>query len=345
LQYFGQNLGKDNCAACDICLGEMEYKDDALITAQKILSCVVRLGQKFGGSYTALVLTGSKEKRIFENGHNTLSTYALLKDYNKSVVQNWIEQLAGQGCLEKTGEYNILTVTEKGRLVLKGKQTPRLLEPVKRESFDAPGRSAVPWEGVEAGLFEELRLFRRAEAAEKGIPPFVVFGDATLRQLAKVRPSSARGLMAVKGVGAQKRQQYGRAVLTIIRRYCEKHSLDMDVYTEPEAASFTHKPRSRSARSNAKASAFKLFSLGCSIREVAAMVNRAESTTVQYLIEFILQENITNPSAWVDRQTAQKIEQAIRKVGSKQLKLIFDHLIGQVDYNQIRITLACLRNH
>ncbi len=90
LRYFGQDIDKDDCAACDICLGELDCVDDALVTAQKILSCIVRLDQRFGGGYTALVLTGSEDKRIIENNHNKLSTYGLLGDYSRRTVRDWI---------------------------------------------------------------------------------------------------------------------------------------------------------------------------------------------------------------------------------------------------------------
>ncbi len=341
LDYFGQTLGKDNCGACDICLGEVDSVEDALVIAQKILSCVVRLEQRFGSGYTALVLAGSKDKRILENRHNKLSTYALLKEFPRSIIQGWIEQLVGQGYLEKYGEYNQLAVTEKGRTVLKGKKTPRLLKPAEKKVSRVSKPTTESWEGVDAGLFEELRKFRKQEAHERGVPPFVVFGDATLRGLAKQRPSMPKGLMNVKGIGTKKRQQYGRAVLTIIGKYCAKHHLEMDVSDEEERDDFTpHRP----TRSDAKERAFELFAKLRPIREIAATINRAESTTVQYLVEFIQQESISDPSTWVDGQAAKKIQLAIRKIGSKQLKLIFDHLNGQVDYNQIKITLACLRN-
>ncbi len=341
LDYFGQTLGKDNCAACDICLGEVDMIEDALTVGQKILSCVVRLEQGFGAGYTALVLVGSKDKRILENRHNKLSTYALLKEFPRPVAQGWIEQLVGQGYLEKYGEYNQLAVTEKGRGVLKGQTTPRLVKPVKKKITRVPEPVAESWEGVDAGLFEKLRKFRKQEARERGVPPYIVFGDATLRNLARRRPSMPKGLMSVKGIGSQKRQQYGRAVLTIIGRYCEKHNLEMDVGGGSTANGFSAR---RPSRSDTKERAFELFAQGRSIRDVAAAVNRAESTTVQYLVEFIRAESIPEPSVWVDEKTAGKIQQAVRKVGSKQLKLIFDHLNGQADYNQIKITLACLRN-
>lgn len=342
VRYFGQTLEKDNCAACDVCLGDMETIDDALIVAQKILSCVVRLEQRFGSQYTALVLTGSKDKRILENGHDKLSTYALLSNAKNNVVQSWTEQLVGQGYLEKVGEYNQLAITEKGRTVLKGQTTPRLLKPAEKKSEYKAKSAAESWEGVDSGLFEELRAFRKREAIEKGVPPFVIFGDATLRELAKIRPSTSQKLMTVKGIGVQKRQQYGRAVLTIIKKYCEKHALDMDMDAGQALPHFGLGGRKK--RNDAKEKAFLLFTQGRSIQQVAPAINRAESTTVQYLVEHIQQEEISDPSPWVDQQTAKKIHQTIQKIGSKQLKLIFDHLNGKVDYNTIRITVACLRN-
>ena len=341
VRYFGQTLGKDNCAACDVCLGDMETIDDALIVAQKILSCVVRLNQEYGSGYVIRVLVGSKDKRIFENSHNKLSTYGLLKGEKRLHIQSWIEQLVGQGYLEKYGEYNQLRLTEKARPVLKGDKTPRLMKPAEKKADYKPQSAAESWEGVDAGLFEELRAFRKREAVEKGVPPFVIFGDATLRELAKIRPSTSQKLMSVKGVGSKKRQQYGRAVLTIIRKYCEKNALDMDVNAEPELSGFG---MSRRKPNIAKERAFEMFGQGRSIQQVAAAVNRAESTTVQYLCDFIQEENIDDPTPWVDPKIAQKVRQAIQTVGTKQKSLIFEHLDKQVDYTKINITLACLRN-
>ncbi|MEN8127018.1 MAG: DNA helicase RecQ [Planctomycetota bacterium] len=340
LNYFGQTLDKDNCTACDVCLGEMDTIEDALVVAQKILSCVVRLEQRFGAGYTALVLAGSKDKRILENGHEALSTYALLKDSSKSVIHNWIEQLVGQGYLEKYGEYNQLAVTEKGRTVLKGQAAPRLMQPAEKKTTRVPRPTTESWEGVDSGLFEELRGFRKTEARERGVPPFVVFGDATLRELARIRPSTPKLLMTVKGIGAKKRQQYGRAVLTIIQKYCEKHHLDMDIGIEAAPKP----PRAATEAKNAKERAFELFAKQHPIREIAAAVNRAESTTAQYLTEYIQANGISDPSPWVDQQTAKKIRHTIRTIGSKQKSLIFRHLNGKASYPDINITLACLRN-
>ena len=228
LRYFGQTIEKENCAACDMCLGELDSIKEALETAQKILSCIVWLRQRFGGGYTAAVLTGSTDKRILDNRHDDLSTYGLLNDFSQRTVHDWIEQLEGQGFIEKVGEYNVLNVTEKGWQVLKGNETPRLLKPAEKP---AKVSKVVEdsWEGVDKGLFEALRKLRSSIARIKGVPAYVVFGDAALRDMARRRPSNYVNLLDVKGVGEKKRRQYGELVLAAMKDYCRANSLDMDV--------------------------------------------------------------------------------------------------------------------
>jgi ATP-dependent DNA helicase RecQ len=230
LNYFGQSLDGNDCGACDICLGEVDSLDDSLITAQKILSCVLRLGQRFGGAYTALVLTGSRDQRILENGHDNLSTYGLLHEHDSRTVHDWIEQLTGQGFLEKTGEFNVLSVTTEGRRILKAEVTPRLLCPAKKPERERKAKALTDgWQGVDKGLFDALRKVRAGLAREKGVPAFVIFGDAALRDMARKRPSTLDRFLDVKGVGQTKAKQYGRIMIERIRAYCVECSVDMDL--------------------------------------------------------------------------------------------------------------------
>ncbi len=228
LEYFGQAYKQDNCGTCDICLGDVDLVSDALVTAQKILSCILRLGQRFGGGYTALVLTGSRDQRILDNKHDALSTYGLLKDYDKRVVHDWIEQLAGQGFIEKTGEYNVLSVTEQGWRVIREEVTPRLLKPAERPQRKAKVE-AQSWEGVDKGLFEALRRLRASLASERHVPAYIIFGDAALRDMARCRPSTLQRFLNVRGVGETKCEQYGRIMVEKIRAYCLEHALEMDL--------------------------------------------------------------------------------------------------------------------
>jgi ATP-dependent DNA helicase RecQ len=347
LRYFGQHLNKDNCTACDMCLGEMDYIDDALITAQKILSCIVRLNQQFGGNYNALVLTGSEDKRIIENNHDKLSTYGLLSDYSKHIVHDWIEQLTGQDYIEKTGEYNVLSVTAKGWAVLKGTETPRLLKPAQKPA-KVSMVAADSWDGVDRGLFEALRTLRAAIAGEKKIPAYIVFDDAALRDIARRRPATPDAFLKVRGVGEKKCRQYGQIVLAAVKDYCLANRLELDTAAHTETASVGSSVNGQGAFSNlskARQLAFDLFERKLSVKEVAKSVDRAESTTTQYLIEYISREKINNPSPWVDEQTFCHIADAARQIGTERVKPVFDFLNSQIDYNQIRISLACLRNN
>lgn len=220
LGYFGQHLGKENCRACDICFGEIEGVPDALVVAQKIVSSILRQGERFGAEYTAGVLIGSREDRILSNKHDTLSTYGLLKDSTRSAVRDWIEQLAEQEFIERTGEYNVLKLTEKGRRLLKGMEQPLLLEAPKKKAAPKPSVAKDSWEGVDRALFEKLRQLRRELAKQRSVPAYIVFTDATLRDLARKRPLTQDALLRVSGIGMKKLEQYGAELLSEIRKYC-----------------------------------------------------------------------------------------------------------------------------
>ncbi len=217
VEYFGQSLDGDNCGACDVCLGELDQVDDALEIGQKILSSVVRQDQRFGADYTVKVLRGSSDQRILDNRHDDLSTYGLLADSDARAVRGWVEQLVAQGFLAKTGEYNVLMVTESGRSLLRGDVTPRLLKPAARAAKARKSRAHDDsWEGVDRDLFERLRELRRRLADEKSVPAYVVFGDASLRDMARKKPGTPTEFLDVHGVGQKKAADYGELFLAAI---------------------------------------------------------------------------------------------------------------------------------
>ncbi len=223
VNYFDQQLG-ESCSACDVCLGELDYVGEALIVAQKILSCVLRLDQRYGAGYTAAVLTGSREQRILAEGHDRLSTYGILGEHDRRDVRNWIDQLVEQDFLAKVGEYTILEVQPAGRRLLRGEVTPQLLKPAGRPRREAKV-ALDSWQGVDRGLFEALRKWRRAKAEERGIPPFIVCGDATLRDLARRRPSNEESLLEVHGIGEKKCAEYGQEILSEIAAFDQQPGL------------------------------------------------------------------------------------------------------------------------
>lgn len=344
-EHFGQTYEPANCQACDVCLDQQECHPDSLIVAQKILSCVVRVNENFGADYVTQVLMGSREQRILDNGHETLSTYGLLKEERKGTVREWIEQLCGQEYLFRDGEYRILKVTPSGREVLRGQQTPRLLKPAEgKATTTTPSRKHFTV-GMDTGLFEALRLFRRKLAEERGVPPFVVFGDVTLQDLARRRPTTLPGFRQVHGVGDHKAQQYGELFTAEIARYCAANQIPMDVsIAELPPGAVISDGLANLSKTAAKTAADALFREGRSIEEVSAQLSRAPSTVAGYLVGFLQQEGQLSPEPWVDEESFAAIATASKAVGSDRLKPIFDHLSGKYSYDQIRISVACINS-
>lgn len=228
VEYFGQRFDRDNCGACDFCLAELQFADDPLVNSQKIISCVARLEQRFGASHTAKVLSGSKDQNVTKFNHTALSTYGILRHEQGATIRDWIEQLVGQGHLQKVGDYGVLQITASGREVLRGKTTPQLLAPAKQAKASR-GRTEANWNGVDRGLFDTLRTLRATLAAKKSAPAYVVFGDATLREMARRRPTSIEALALVRGVGTAKLRDYGPQFLEAIVTYCSQIGIATDV--------------------------------------------------------------------------------------------------------------------
>ena len=346
VEYFGQSLPAENCQACDVCLGQIEVVAEPLVIGQKILSCVLRLKEAFGAEYTAQVLTGSREQRILDNRHEQLSTWGLLTEQGKRAVRDWIEQLIGQGFLARTGDdpkYQVLAVTAEGRRLLRGEIEPRLLKPTPAAAREAKV-STASWEGVDRGLFEELRAWRRNKAAERGLPPFVIFSDATLRSLARVRPSSIARLLQVHGIGQVKAADHGDEVVRMLSEYSRRNDLAVDVF---DSAAVRPQPRQSDADSSgsiARQRAFQLFLQGKSIDEVCQAVDRARSTTSQYLTDLIAEQGISDPTIWLDAEQFARIREAAKQHGHQRLKPLFEAFGGTVSYDDLRIAAACLRN-
>ncbi len=218
-EYFGQPYEQDNCGACDVCLDEVEQFVDGTREAQMILSCVVRTGERFGAGHLTDVLRGSDNERIRRLGHDRLSTYGLLKDRPRNEVNHLIFQLLDQGLLDRsTGEYPTLKLNDASWEVLRGQRTVWLM-PSKKKRVKQTAAEAASWEGVDRSLFERLRKLRTEIARERGVPPYVIFNDTTLRDMARQRPTTATGLLRVHGVGEKKLADFGDRFLAAITQH------------------------------------------------------------------------------------------------------------------------------
>ena len=226
VEYFGQELvheGGDGCGACDWCLGELERVDEPVVVAQKILSAVARMGQRWGVAQVVDVLRGRSTDKVVANGHHELSTFGLLESCPPDELRGYLDQLVDRGFLVIRGErYPILQMSPEGLALLKGETDLELFRqqrPPPRGSRRAVSKKErESSEGVDRELFEGLRELRRELAAERGVPPYVIFHVATLRDLARRKPATEAELLEIYGVGEKKARELGPAVLEVIQR-------------------------------------------------------------------------------------------------------------------------------
>ncbi len=221
LGYFGESLEED-CGNCDICLVPPE-RYDATVDAQKALSCVYRVGQRFGLGHVLDVLRGANNERIRQLGHDRLSTYGIGADQSQDAWSSLFRQLIHLGFVRQdVANYSVLKLTEKARPLLRGEQTLVLARPrVKVAAVKKAPRKKAGDLDYDEGLFEQLRRVRKRLADAAGVPPFVVFSDATLAEMATFRPADEGALLNINGVGRTKLERYGEDFLTILREYGE----------------------------------------------------------------------------------------------------------------------------
>ncbi|MCY7909519.1 DNA helicase RecQ [Bacillus inaquosorum] len=207
LMYFGEKE-PDACGQCGNCT-DTRTAHDLTREAQMVLSCIIRMKERFGKTMVAQVLVGSKNKKVLENGFSGLSTYGILKHQSVGEISDFIEFLISDDFIRMSdGTFPTLFVSSKGRNVLKGE-----LSVTRKEALKAVAIT----ENDE--LFERLRMVRKEIAAEQGVPPFVVFSDQTLKEMSGKQPVNDEELLSIKGVGEQKRAKYGRLFLQEIQAY------------------------------------------------------------------------------------------------------------------------------
>ncbi|HBL19180.1 MAG: hypothetical protein A2X36_14870 [Elusimicrobia bacterium GWA2_69_24] len=226
VEHFGAPYAGADCGACDVCLGETKSlpAEDARLTAKKVLSAAWRAGGRFGTTYVAHLLLGRADERMTRNGHDALAVFGLLKEQGEPAVRSWIDQLIVQGFLEVAeGEYPLLRITDAGKALCKDQGAVRLGVPAavaprakKKKKSKALARDTGSGLMPDEELFERLRALRRALAAKRGVPPYVVFHDSTLAELSALKPASLDAMRGIKGIGESKLERYGAAVLAVI---------------------------------------------------------------------------------------------------------------------------------
>ena len=316
LEYFGEAWTQDNCRGCDVCLTPRE-EFDATIIAQKILSAVIRTGQRFGIAHVSQVLRGADTKRIRELRHDDLSVYGIVTDLSDADVKEIAGLLQAEGLLHKNSrEYATLGVTEAGRKFLKDRARLTLARPKPVEDPPRASRRAAlspdpaqTWRrrsatdeadtAYDPALFDKLRALRRKLAAARNVPPYVIFGDRTLRQMAYYVPQTSESLSQISGVGAVKLEQLGEEFLAEIVAYAREHEIEeRPISSElPGSSSGFDKIRQRHPRAYEKWSAEEderlraQYGQGRDVSELAELFGRQLSGIRSRLIKLGLESD------------------------------------------------------
>lgn len=323
LAYFGER----ECTPCGRCGNCTDARSSVDVTkeAQMTLSCIVRMGQRFGKTAVAKVLTGSRDKKIIEMNFNKLPTYGILKEKSSKEVSEFIEFLISQDLIGvEHGTYPTLFVTPLGKKVLLGEQQVSRKETivVKEVSKSDP-------------LFEELRALRKAIADQEGVPPFVIFSDATLKDMCVKVPHTDEDFLQVNGVGAMKLEKYGEAFIESITAFCETHP---ERLAEKQPV---HPPtqKRKKLEKNSHLITYELFKEGLAVAEIAKEREMSTTTIENHLVQCMRDGLDIQIADIIPEELLPLIEQAVEEVGREKLKPIKEQLPDEVSYFMIKIYL------
>lgn len=321
LAYFGDTLPAP-CGNCDTCLAPPQTWD-ASVAAQKALSCVHRTGQRFGVNYLIDVLLGKEDERIQRFGHAALSTFGIGRELSATEWRGVFRQLIARGLLAVDIEgHGGLRLTEACRAVLRGEEQLMLRRDTRPARRARAGRSARTF-GSEAdqALWEALRTRRRELADEQGVPPYMVFSDATLTEMVEQRPHTLSEFARISGVGERKLEAYGEEFLEVLRDAGEPGE-DAPV---PDTA----------------AESLQLFRLGMDVAAIAARRGLKETTVYSHLTRAIASGEVDlREVVGLDESELEEVRGALRREGGQALKPVFEALGGRYPYEVLRCVRA-----
>ncbi len=328
LSYFG-DLREHECDNCDICT-DPPKRFDATELARKALSCVYRLGERFGMMYVIEVLRGSRNQRVLDMKHDRLSTWGIGADTSAVQWENIMRQLIHLGYLvQDFTRFGALGLSAAARPVLKGEMQvilglPRdAVETVEKGKKRAGGRK-----DYDQALFDALRALRKQIADAASVPPFVVFSDATLAEMARNRPTNSRDMLQVSGVGEHKLQKYGKEFINVISGYNKDNS-------EKKASGFSDKDLALTM-SDTQKETLRMYCEGYNLSGIAAQRGLKNSTIAAHLEELHNLGADVDLLQFVEADKVAAIRARLKEVGPGSMSLIKEGLPESINYEDIR---------
>ncbi|NEP78218.1 MAG: DNA helicase RecQ [Okeania sp. SIO3B3] len=334
LGYFGEDFPR-NCGNCDNCKYPKPI-EDWTIEAMKFLSCVARTKERFGMNHIIDVLRGSKNQKVLDKKHDKLSTYAIGKDRSFDEWKHLAKSLLHQGLMDETTDgYSVLKLNQNSWDVM-GRRKKVEIAIEKKHKIEKTTTSLA---ADEQRLFEELRALRKRIADEENVPPYVVFQDTTLQQMAQKRPQTLDEFMNISGVGSRKQDKYGKKFIQAIRNYCAESGLPTNSEPIRELAKVVD-----NVPSFTQIETLELHKQGLSIDAIANQRGISSGTVTGHLAELIEKEQPVDIDKLVTPEHQETIIAAIEEIGDGALKPIYEYLQERYNYNEIKLVRAYWRS-
>ncbi len=338
LHYFGETYTEENgCGNCDNCTNPKE-KFDATNITKTILTCIKQVGQYFGIAYIVRILVGSKDKRILTNRHDRLTCYGSVTTYSRNELTSLIHLLVKDGVLaqENREGFTVIKLTPRSNAVLAGQEQVSLAQaviPITQQTAELPIDE----------LFDQLRAIRKKLADEQRVPPYIIFSDATLRDIARFFPQTQSEFLLIQGVGEIKAKKYGEEFLQCICAYCKPRNIQSNCSKTnqcPDKKTATKKPYNATNDSIDHSAA--LYKQGLSISDIALQRQFAPSTIANHLERAYLAGADIDLLQSVAAEKREPIKKAFEEVGLQTLTPAKEFLGDAYDYAELRLVRAVL---
>ena len=339
LDYFGESYDQPSCDGCDMCLSERE-EFDATEIAQKVLSAIIRTGQRFGVAHVIQVLRGSRERRLLSLGHDRLSVYGVARDHSRAQLNEIVGLLEGAELVQRSADqFRTLAVTPRGLDFLRQRE-PLTLTRVKPVEVDASqSRPRVEDLDFDRDLFARLRDLRFRLAQARNVPPYVIFGDRSLQEMAHYLPQSRESFSHISGVGRVKLDEFAQDFLAEIRGFTEPRGLA----ERPRRQRQTRRRRDLRRRGSTHRQTLDLLLSGLSVAEVSRQRGLTVATITSHLEQLIAAgETLPLERELPAPERVKRISEAFARTQSPALGPVRQLLGDDYSYEELRIVRAWL---
>lgn len=335
LAYFGEEIENDSCNNCGNCLDKSDMTD-ITVEAQKILSCIYRVQERYGINIIIQILRGSKNKRLLELGLDKISTYGIMKEYSEAVLKEIIMTLVSMGYIHITADkFPVLRLTRASALVLKGEEKVYHKKNLINDGATTKDRRQVKTNDVvnfNEELFIKLKELRYKLSQEKGIAPFIIFHDVSLKEMAAYLPQEKETFLGIKGVGLKKYESYGEGFIKVIKDYSAKKGLKSTEIRPTETTKEDNVDRYKLT--------YECYLEDLSLKEMADRRGYTISTIINHLQRCEIDGQAVDWSRFIDDPiNEERILDAIREAGVQRLKAVKDLLPAHISYDDIRLVI------